>query len=124
MLELQGKEQALDRPQGGNTGERDERQLEDRMEQPGWAEGSLDQKEGRQMLRYMNPGLSREEIKSAVHAADRNGDGIVETEFYDMMNSMLPTIAEVPKQPPSSPLMGVSARVVSKWRMQLKHPSV
>ena len=44
------------------------------------ARGNLDEEEGRQTLRYMNPNLTRDQIKSAISAADQNGAGIGDNE--------------------------------------------
>jgi len=47
--------------------------------------GSLDAKEGRKLLKYVNPNLSRELAAAAIREADRTGNGIAEDDFHLMM---------------------------------------
>ena len=48
--------------------------------------GALDAKEGKKLLRYVNPKLGREKVAMAIRAADRAGSGIVEDDFQDMIS--------------------------------------
>jgi hypothetical protein len=47
--------------------------------------GTLDAKEGRKLLRMVNPGISRKLVATAIREADANGNGIVEDDFHEMM---------------------------------------
>ena len=47
--------------------------------------GALDAKEGRKLLKVVNPMLSREMVAQAIRSADQNGNGIVEDDFQDMI---------------------------------------
>ena len=47
--------------------------------------GALDAKEGRKLLKYVNPKLSRHMVAEAIKNADQNGNGIVEDDFEEMI---------------------------------------
>jgi hypothetical protein len=47
--------------------------------------GYLDGREGRKLLKVVNPKLSRAQIAEAIRAADNTGQGIVEDDFHEMV---------------------------------------
>jgi len=55
--------------------------------------GALDAKEGKKLLNYVNPKLSREDVFKAIKEADRFGTGVTEEDFHDMVARW----AETPK---------------------------
>lgn len=48
--------------------------------------GALDAKEGRKLLRMVNPGLGRQVVAQAIREADSTGNGILEDDFHEMIN--------------------------------------
>ena len=48
--------------------------------------GALDAKEGRKLLRMVNPGLGRKVVAQALREADSTGNGILEDDFHEMIN--------------------------------------
>jgi len=76
--------------------------------------GALDAKEGKKLLRYVNPKLGREQVALAIRAADRSGQGIVEDDFQDMISKWAlindgsggPDLEEpAPAEPGSAPIV-------------------
>jgi len=49
--------------------------------------GALDAKEGKKLLKYVNPKLGRAAVAKAIRSADINGTGIVADEFHLMIQS-------------------------------------
>merc|ERR1719375_329044 len=48
--------------------------------------GALDAKEGRKLLRMVNPSLGRQVVAQAIREADSTGNGILEDDFHEMIN--------------------------------------
>lgn len=70
--------------------------------------GALDAKEGKKLLKYVNPKLGRAAVAKAIRSADINGTGIVADEFHLMIQSWA-TGEEATVRSPLTATLGATA---------------